>query len=301
MHRSPTTSSHKKHQQQVTMASDPHLPKATDCKTENEGHAQADSHQQVGPSLRSVKTSTDSKKWKQQYKSLLADFQDQQEDLEKVKDELSDTQHLLSEEKAQRRQTNAMYADLKEDLRSRIDDREKLYEECVKVKQLLASRDQNIASLVGQVNLLIQVGSMKRSDGESTTDASSEQSRSRSNRSLLSSETGSIISGSNRSLLSSDIGSSISSLGSFFIAPRRPSSMDRKTETHDTNKESLKTSLTSVGQSRFDKRGPNAAKRRIWSETMKLSDEVLPSQPRRVSAEILPSQPRRVPVPSIYY
>ena len=294
MHRSSTTSSHKKHQQQVKMAPQPHLSRATDCNDmRSEEHATADS-QPVGQRLRSVKTSADSKKWKQQYKSLLADYQDQQEDLEEVNYDLSETQILLCEEKTKRLQANAKHAELKEDL-------DKLYGECGRMKRLLASRDQNIASLVGQVNLLIQVGSMKRSDGESTTDASSEQSRSRSNRSLLSSETGSIISGSNRSLLSSDIGSSISSLGSFFIAPRRPSSMDRKTETHDTNKESLKTSLTSVGQSRFDKRGPNAAKRRIWSETMKLSDEVLPSQPRRVSAEILPSQPRRVPVPSIYY
>ena len=169
------------------MAPQPHLPKATDCNdARSEEHAPADP-QHVDQRLRSVKTSTDSKKWKQQYKSLLADFQDQQEDLEKVKDELSDTQHLLSEEKAQRRQTNAMYADLKEDLRSKIDDREKLYEECVKVKQLLASRDQNIASLVGQVNLLIQVGSMKRSDGDSITDESSDKFRRGSNRSMLSS------------------------------------------------------------------------------------------------------------------
>ena len=65
--------------------------------------------------------------------------------------------------------------------------------------------------------------------------------------------------------------------------------MERKTETNDSNKDSLNTSLTSVGQLRFDTRGPNATKRRSWSETMKLSDEVLPSQPRRVSA------------PSIYY
>jgi hypothetical protein len=255
------------------MATHADLPKVIDCNAHIEEHATADS-QPVGQRLRSVKTSADSKKWKQQYKSLLADYQDQQEDLEEVNYELSDTHILLCEEKTKRLQANAKHAELKEDL-------EKLYGECDKMKQLLASRDQKIASLVGQVNLLIQVGSMKRLDGESTTDASSEQSRSRSNRSLFSSETGSFISDSNRSLLSSDTGSSISSLASFFIAPRRPSGMERKTQ---TNEDTLNTSLTSFGQSRFDTRRPNAANRRSWSETMKLSDEVLPSQPRRVSA-----------------
>ena len=277
MHRSSTTSSHKKHQQQVKMAPQPHLSRATDCNDmRSEEHATADS-QPVGQRLRSVKTSADSKKWKQQYKSLLADYQDQQEDLEEVNYDLSETQILLCEEKTKRLQANAKHAELKEDL-------EKLYGECDKMKQLLASRDQKIASLVGQVNLLIQVGSMKRSDGESTTNASSDQSRSRSNGSLLSSDKGSVISGSNRSLLSSDMGSGISSLASFFISPRRPSGMERKAQANDSNKDSLNTSLTSVGQSRFNNQGPNAAKRMSWSETMKLSDEVLPSQPRRISS-----------------
>jgi hypothetical protein len=257
------------------MAPQPHLPRATDCNdAHSEEHAPADS-QPVGQSLRSVKTSADSKKWKQQYKSLLADYQDQQEDLEEVNCELSETQILLCEEKTKRLQANAKHAELKEDL-------DKLYGECGRMKRLLASRDQNIASLVGQVNLLIQVGSMKRSDGDSITDASSEQSKRGSTRSVLSSDKG----GSNRSLLPSDTGSGISSLASFFIAPRRPSGMERKTETHDSNEDSFNTSLTSVGQSRFDTRGPNAAKRMTWSETtrMKLSDEVLPSQPRRISS-----------------
>ena len=214
LHRSPTTSSHKKHQQQVTMAPQPHQSKATDCNdAHSEEHAPADS-QPVGQRLRSVKTSADSKKWKQQYKSLLADYQDQQEDLEEVNYELSDTQILLCEEKTKRLQANAKHAELKEDL-------DKLYGECVRMKQLLASRDQNIASLVGQVNLLIQVGSMKRSDGDSIADESSDQSRRGSNRSLLSSDKGSVISSSNRFLLPSDMGSSISNLGSFFVPPRQ--------------------------------------------------------------------------------
>jgi hypothetical protein len=214
LHRSPTTSSHKKHQHQVTMAPHPNLPRATDCNdAHSEEHAPADS-QPVGQSLRSVRTSADSKKWKQQYKSLLADYQDQQEDLEEVNYELSDTQILLCEEKTKRLQANAKHAELKEDL-------DKLYGECVRMKQLLASRDQNIASLVGQVNLLIQVGSMKRSDGDSIADESSDQSRRGSNRSLLSSDKGSVISSSNRFLLPSDMGSSISNLGSFFVPPRQ--------------------------------------------------------------------------------
>ena len=261
------------------MAPQPHLPKATDCNdARSEEHAPADP-QHVDQRLRSVKTSTDSKKWKQQYKSLLADYQDQQEDLEEVNYDLSETQILLCEEKTKRLQANAKHAELKEDL-------DKLYGECGRMKRLLASRDQNIASLVGQVNLLIQVGSMKRSDGESITDESSDQSKRVSTRSVLSSETRLVISGSNRSLLSSDIGSSISNLGSFFVAPRQPSGMERKTETNDSIEDSFNTSLTSVGQSRFNNQGPNAAKRMSWSETtrMKLSDEVLPSQPRRISS-----------------
>ena len=114
------------------MAPHADLPKATDCNdAHSEEHAPADP-QHVDQSLRSVKTSTDSKKWKQQYKSLLADYQDQQEDLEEVNYELSETQILLCEEKTKRLQANAKHAGLKEDL-------DKLYGECDKMKQLLAS------------------------------------------------------------------------------------------------------------------------------------------------------------------
>ena len=186
------------------------LPKAGDCDAENEGHAQADSRP-VGQKQQSFTTSADHK-WKQKYKRLLADYNDQGEDLEEVKDELSAAESLLSKEKTKRRQRDATHAELKEDLQRTLNDREKLYEECAKMKRLLESRDQDIASLVGQVNLLIQVGSMTRSDGDSITDVSSDPSRD----------------DFNRSSSLPDKGSVISTLGSFFVASRQPSSMEWK-------------------------------------------------------------------------
>ena len=241
--------------QGLTKLRDP--PKAGDCNADNEGHSQADS-QQVDRRLQSLTTSA-GYKWKQKYKRLLADYNDQDEDLKEVKDELSVTEYLLSKEKIKRRQMNATHAELKEDFQGLLDDREKLYEECAKMKKLLASRDQDIASLVAQVNLHIQVGTMKLLDGYSTTDGSSEQSRNDSNRAS-----------------SSDTGSVISSLGSFFVTPRQPSlgsffsasrrsSMEWKKQANDTNQDSCRTSLTSVGQSGFDTKGPTPAVQRSWS------------------------------------
>ena len=233
------------------------LPKAGDCDAENEGHAQADSRP-VGQKQQSFTTSADHK-WKQKYKRLLADYNDRGEDLEEVKDELSAAESLLSKEKTKRRQRDATHAELKEDFQGLLDDRGKLYEECAKMKRLLESRDQDIASLVAQANLHIQVGTMKLSDGDSTTDVSSEQSRNDSNRAS-----------------SSDTGSVISSLGSFFVTPRQPSlgsffsasrrsSMEWKKQANDTNQDSCRTSLTSVGQSGFDTKGPTPAVQRSWS------------------------------------
>ena len=179
-------------------------PKAGDCHDHTASRS-------VGRRLRTLTTSA-GHNWKQKYKRLLADYNDQGEDLEEVKDELSAAEYLLSKEKTKRLQMDATQAILKEDLQGTLDDCEKLYEQCAKMKRLLESRDQDIASLVGQVNLLIQVGSMTRSDGDSITDVSSDPSRD----------------DFNRSSSLPDKGSVISTLGSFFVASRQPSSMEWK-------------------------------------------------------------------------
>lgn len=59
---------------------------------------------------------------------------------------------------------------MKRDLNAVVVDRENLYQECLKMKDLLKqSDDADRDSLVAQVNLLIQVGSMNKGSTSSTS------------------------------------------------------------------------------------------------------------------------------------
>lgn len=110
--------------------------------------------------------------WARKYHHLVADFEDQHEELEDLHDEVRDVKDALKEEKRRCSRYKSEAAEMKRDLKAVVADRENLYQECLKMKELLKQRDADRDSLVAQVNLLIQVGNMNKT---STSSASPER------------------------------------------------------------------------------------------------------------------------------
>mmetsp|Transcript_5722 Transcript_5722/g.9485 ORF Transcript_5722/g.9485 Transcript_5722/m.9485 type:complete len:296 (+) Transcript_5722:130-1017(+) len=102
--------------------------------------------------------------WKQKYANLLAGYNEQHDELEDLKEELEDLNYFMGKEQSKAREMKVANCTLQEDLAVMRHDRDKLFEECITMKTLLASRDKDVESLVAQVNLLIQVGTIKRRD-----------------------------------------------------------------------------------------------------------------------------------------
>lgn len=107
--------------------------------------------------------------WARKYHHLVADFEDQHEELEDLHDEVRDVKDALKEEKRRCSRYKSEAAEMKRDLKAVVADRENLYQECLKMKELLKQRDADRDSLVAQVNLLIQVGNMNKTSSSTAS------------------------------------------------------------------------------------------------------------------------------------
>jgi hypothetical protein len=117
--------------------------------------------------------------WKQKYASLLRDYNAQHDEVEDLWEEVEDAKYFLGKTKVKRREMKVANHALEKEVAAMRDDRDKLFEECLMMKALLTSRDQDIESLVAQVNLLIQVGTITRSDSRQDSKESTNASQSR--------------------------------------------------------------------------------------------------------------------------
>jgi hypothetical protein len=125
---------------------------------------------------------SEANEWKHKYASLLRDYNEQHDEVEDLREEVEDANYFLGKEQLKRRDMKVANHELQKEVEGVLHDRDKLFEECLMMKALLTSRDQDIGSLVAQVNLLIQVGTIRRFDSppaanESTTSISSQSPR----------------------------------------------------------------------------------------------------------------------------
>lgn len=84
--------------------------------------------------------------------------------IEELKTHLEDTVALLNVEKGRSRRLQAVNKRLERDIDRITFDQEELYKESEITEHLLESKDKEIESLLAQINLLVQIGTMKEKD-----------------------------------------------------------------------------------------------------------------------------------------
>ena len=128
------------------------------------------------------------RKYKTLYKAMRVAYDNLFEELLATKQELAGTKDLLSNaqlkirqmcqerlvvdladrERIELRQMRIAQAELIHDYKAVVKDRDRLFEECIEMKRLLAIKDNEITSLAGNVKLLVQVGMLGNSTRERT-------------------------------------------------------------------------------------------------------------------------------------
>eukprot|EP00546_Thalassionema_frauenfeldii_P006157 CAMPEP_0178921412 /NCGR_PEP_ID=MMETSP0786-20121207/15548_1 /TAXON_ID=186022 /ORGANISM="Thalassionema frauenfeldii, Strain CCMP 1798" /LENGTH=140 /DNA_ID=CAMNT_0020595591 /DNA_START=100 /DNA_END=522 /DNA_ORIENTATION=+ len=84
--------------------------------------------------------------------------------IEELKTQLEDTVALLNVEKGRSRRLQAVNKRLERDIDRITFDHEELYKESEISEHLLETKNKEIESLVAQINLLVQIGTMKEKD-----------------------------------------------------------------------------------------------------------------------------------------
>lgn len=102
--------------------------------------------------------------WEKMYEHAKLELEENAKEIHDLKEKLADTNSLLNAERGKVRHLHALNKRLEQDVDQVWFDQEELHRESIMSKQLLASKDKEIESLVAQINLLIQVGTMRRSE-----------------------------------------------------------------------------------------------------------------------------------------
>jgi len=102
--------------------------------------------------------------WEKMYKHVKHELEENTKEIQILKEKLAEMNYLLNTEKGRVRHLNAINKRLERDIDEISFDQEELHRDSIMSRQLLASKDKEIESLVAQINLLIQVGTMRRSD-----------------------------------------------------------------------------------------------------------------------------------------
>jgi hypothetical protein len=108
--------------------------------------------------------------WEEMYHDLQEEFIVLKYDMDLIKRELAEAKRSFNAEKGRTRHIKAVNKAMDKELAKIADERDSLYEKCLDFEELVASKEKCIASLVAQVNLLIQVGSMKNPQKDSVID-----------------------------------------------------------------------------------------------------------------------------------
>jgi len=128
------------------------------------------------------------RKYKSLYKAMRVAYDNLFEELLATKGELAGTKEVLStaqrkieqmrqessivdladRERTELRQMRVAQAELVHDYGVVLEDRDKLFDECIELKRLLAIKDNQIGSLAGQVKLLVQMGTLAESSRKPT-------------------------------------------------------------------------------------------------------------------------------------
>lgn len=108
--------------------------------------------------------------WEEMYHDLQEEFIVQKHDMDLIKRELAEAKRSFNAEKGRTRHLKAVNKAMDKELAKIADERDRLYEKCLDFEELVAAKEKCISSLVAQVNLLIQVGSMKHPQKDSGID-----------------------------------------------------------------------------------------------------------------------------------
>mmetsp|Transcript_22158 Transcript_22158/g.33607 ORF Transcript_22158/g.33607 Transcript_22158/m.33607 type:complete len:247 (+) Transcript_22158:156-896(+) len=102
--------------------------------------------------------------WEKMYKHAKLELEENAKEIHNLKEKLVETDSLLNAERGKVRHLHALNKRLERDVDQLWLDQEELKRDSTVSRQLLASKDKEIESLVAQINLLIQVGTMRRID-----------------------------------------------------------------------------------------------------------------------------------------
>eukprot|EP00547_Thalassionema_nitzschioides_P004454 CAMPEP_0194203064 /NCGR_PEP_ID=MMETSP0156-20130528/2950_1 /TAXON_ID=33649 /ORGANISM="Thalassionema nitzschioides, Strain L26-B" /LENGTH=163 /DNA_ID=CAMNT_0038928737 /DNA_START=172 /DNA_END=663 /DNA_ORIENTATION=- len=99
--------------------------------------------------------------YERMYEHAKLQLEESATEIEELKNRLEETTTLLNEERGRSRHLRAVNKCLERDIDTMEFDQEKVIKEAQLSQHLLSSRDKEIESLVAQINLLVQIGTIK--------------------------------------------------------------------------------------------------------------------------------------------
>ena len=104
--------------------------------------------------------------WELRYREQLAENERLRQNADNLRLELEDTKTLFGSARGEMHKIRMINLELEQELDMVVKERDELQDQCVSLQQKLHKRDKDVEALMAQVNLLIQVSTMKKRSKE---------------------------------------------------------------------------------------------------------------------------------------